>query len=79
MCLDYFFLQEKKRSLQFEKQWVIVLFAFLSVLTLIVFPSVSDRIGLKISFPNQFGGHESKALVTQLLFYQPSRCVTVFL
>lgn len=78
MCLDYFFARKKKVP-PVEKQWVIVLFAFLSVLTLIVFPSVSDRIGLKISFPNQFGGHESKALVTQLLFYQPSRCVTVFL
>ncbi|MXQ84176.1 hypothetical protein E5288_WYG014148 [Bos mutus] len=33
---------------------------------------LENRIGLKISFPNQFGGHESKALVTKLLFYQPS-------
>lgn len=81
-CFVLFY--EKKQSTLHSAErlrviFLVFFFFFLSVLMLIVFPSVSYWIGLKTSFPNQFGGNESSALVTKLLFYQPSRCITIFL
>lgn len=58
----FFFPPTKKKHPTFScKAMGHFSFPFLGVLMLIVFPSVSYRMGLKTSFSNQFGGNESSA------------------